>query len=152
MIMLVVKEKEALVLLMKNKFSVRRMVTGDIDIVKKIYSQAFGKQVSSVIDYTNEDIYVVCLDDEIAGMCMVDYIDDIFISRRTALVNGVCVGEEYRGKGIATFMLGEIEKLALEDGCTEIMLTSSSKRVCANELYKKLGFEIKDTNVFKKKI
>lgn len=137
---------------MKNNLSVRRMNTNDIDIVKEIYSEAFRKQVSSVIDYTNEDIYVVCLDDEIAGMCMVDYIDDIFISRRTALVNGVCVGEEYRGKGIATFMLDEIEKLALEDGCTEIMLTSSSKRVCANKLYKKLGFEIKDTNVFKKKI
>ena len=85
-------------------------------------------------------------------MCMIDYIDDIFISKRTAFVNAVCIAKEYRGKGIATFMLKEVEEIAKEDGCNEIMLTSSSKRICANKLYQKLKYKVHDTNVFRKKL
>lgn len=136
---------------MENLF-IRRMVFDDIETVKIIYGDAFNKKVCKAVDYTKEDIYVVCHFDKVIGMCMVNYIDDIFIDRRTALVNGVCVDKEYRGKGIGTFLLTKIEEIAIEDGSDEIMLTSSEKRVCANKLYEKLGFRVYDTNVYKKKI
>lgn len=135
-----------------ENLSVRRMASSDIEILKKIYSEAFEKEVSDVINYTKEDIYIVCAGDEVIGMCMVDYIDDIFISKRTAFVNAVCVDINYRGRGVATFMLNEVEKMAIEDGCNKIMLTSSSRRICANKLYEKLGFFVHDTNVYKKRI
>lgn len=131
---------------------VRRMEISDIEPLKKIYSDAFDKKVSKTINYTKEDIYVVCQNEEVVGMCMIDYIDDIFISKRTAFVNAVCIAKEYRGKGIATFMLKEVEEIAKEDGCNEIMLTSSSKRICANKLYQKLKYKVHDTNVFRKKL
>lgn len=131
---------------------VRRMEINDIEPLKKIYSDAFDKKISKTINYTKEDIYVVCQNEEIVGMCMVDYIDDIFISKRTAFVNAVCIAKDYRGKGIATFMLKEVELIAREDGCKEIMLTSSSKRICANNLYQKLKYKVHDTNVFRKKL
>lgn len=131
---------------------VRRLEVDDIKALKKIYSEAFEIKTSSVINYTKEDIYVVCVNDKVVGMCMTNYIDDIFISSRVAYVNSVCVDKKYRKQGVATFMLNEIEKIALEDGCTEIMLTSTSKREAANHLYSKLGFSVYDTNVFKKKI
>lgn len=138
--------------LLVSNLIVRRMNNEDIKGLKKIYSNAFDVKTSSVINYTNEDIYVVCNNDDVLGMCMLDYIDDIFVSKRTAYVNAVCVDKKYRNKGVATFMLSEIEKIALEDGCTEIMLTSTSIREAANHLYNKLGFSVYDTNVFKKKI
>lgn len=131
---------------------VRKMNFEDIDIVKNIYAESFEKNVSLEINYTNENIYVVCDGDIIMGMCMVNYIDDIFVNKRTAFVNAVCVDKAYRGRGVATFMLREIEAIAMEDGASLVMLTSSSKREVANHLYKKLGFDIYDTNVFKKRI
>jgi ribosomal protein S18 acetylase RimI-like enzyme len=39
---------------------------------------------------------------------------------------------------------------AKELGCKNINLTSSPNRVAANALYKKLGFEIRETNVYRK--
>lgn len=155
MIMQMEKDKVALVLRVisdMDKYFVRRMEISDIEVLKKIYSDSFDKQVSGDISYTKENIYVVCNEEKVLGMCMVDYIDDIFISKRTAYVNSVCIHKEYRGKGIATFMLREIEKIVIEDGSDEIMLTSSKERICANKLYEKLGFIIRDTNVYIKKL
>ncbi len=131
---------------------VRRINKNDLEKVKNIYALAFDTEVLVQIDYINQDIYVVCKDDLILGMCMVNYIDDIFVGKRTAYINAVCVDKQYRKHGVATFMLGEIEKMCIEDGCTEIMLTSSSKRTNANKLYKELGYNIYDTNVFKKEL
>ncbi|MGM9879005.1 MAG: GNAT family N-acetyltransferase [Bacilli bacterium] len=135
-----------------ESLSVRRLEVSDLEKVKSIYSDSFGKKVSASVNYTNENIYVVCLDDDVVGMCMVNYMDDIFVSKRTAFINTVCVDKNMRNKGIAKFMLSEVERIVLEDGACEIMLTSSSKRKEANRLYKSLGFNIYDTNVFKKKL
>ena len=135
-----------------ENLSVRRLINSDIDRVKSIYSDSFDKEVNSFVNYTNENIYVVCLENKVVGMCMVNYIDDIFISKRTAFINAVCVDKEFRNRGIASFMLSEIERIVTLDGSSEIMLTSSSKRKDANRLYEKLGFGIYDTNVFKKKL
>lgn len=137
---------------MKNSLSVRRMNYSDVDVVKYIYSDSFEKEVCDVINYNTQDIYVVCYLDEVIGMCMVNYIDDIFIEKRTAFINAVCVDKNFRGKGVGSFLISEIEKIAYLDGASEIMLTSSSKRVAANRLYEKLGFNIYDTNVFRKKL
>lgn len=128
---------------------IRKMNISDIETVKKIYSESF-EEVKGDISLSKDNIYVVCDCDNIFGLCMVDYIDDIFVKTRTAFVNIVCVAKEYRRSGIAVFMLNEIEKMVLEDGATGMMLTSNSKRVDANNLYKKLGFKIYDTNVFRK--
>lgn len=135
-----------------EKVSVRKLKHSDIDVVKDIYASSFEKKVSDFVNYTNQDIYVVCLEDKVVGMCMVNYIDDMFISKRTAFINSVCVDERFRNRGMASFMLSEVEKIITLDGADEIMLTSSSKRKIANRLYKKLGFSIYDTNVFKKKL
>lgn len=135
-----------------ENLSVRRLVNSDIGRVKSIYSDSFDKKVNSFVNYTNEDIYVVCLENKVVGMCMVNYIDDIFVSKRTAFINAVCVDKGFRNRGIASFMLSEIEKIVTLDGSSEIMLTSSSKRKDANKLYEKLGFGIYYTNVFKKEL
>lgn len=131
---------------------VRKLNNSDLEQVKNIYAEAFRIKVLVEVSYTNQDIYVVCDGEIVFGMCMVNYIDDIFVGKRIAYINAVCVLEKYRNHGVATFMLGEIEKLCLEDGCTEIMLTSNSKRLEANKLYHNLGYSIYDTNVFKKEI
>ena len=130
---------------------VRKLKKTELDRVCKIYEESFGI-INSQIDYKIDNIYVICYDDLVVGLCMLDYIDDFFLGKRTCYINSVCVDSEYRRRGIATFMLEEIEKICCSNNVNEIMLTSSSSRVIANKLYKKLNYNIYDTNVFKKQI
>lgn len=132
--------------------NIRKMKGTDLDEVKEIYSLAFGTLVCDDLKYGYDNIYVVCNNDIIVGMCMVDYICDSFADKKGAYINSVCIKESCRRQGYAAFLLNEVEKICLKDGCSEIMLTSSVKKKPANMLYESLGYDIYDTNVFKKKI
>ena len=57
-----------------------------------------------------------------------DYINNIFTNEKTGYINLVCVKSEYRGHGVGTFMLRELEKIARRECVTVLMLTSNKKR------------------------
>ncbi len=103
------------------------------------------------LEYTADNIYVVVNDDNIVGMCMVNYII-MFSGVRTLYLNDVCVANDFRRRGVATFMLEEVTKLAMRFGVNYIMLTSSDKRIDAIDLYNKNGFSRYDTSVFRKEL
>ena len=77
-----------------------------------------------------------------------DHVQNI----KTFYLDYVAVLEKYRRKGIATLMLQEVEKLAKKEKISFIEFTSNSKRLEAIKLYSSLNYNIKDTNVFFKKI
>lgn len=81
----------------------------------------------------------------------------ILIILRTAeglkgYVDDVVIDEPYRGQGIGKKLMEEIIKIAREKKLMKIELTSRSERVAANKLYQKLGFEIRETNVYRLKL
>ena len=92
-------------------------------------------------------IIMIALEALITGI-----INNIFTNEKTGYINLVCVKSEYRGQGVGTFMLRELEKVAKRKGVTMLMLTSNKKRCSANTLYKNLDYVLYDTNVYKKKI
>lgn len=130
---------------------VRKLKPNEIEEASRIYKESFDKIAEEVI-YKEDNIYVVCNESEIMGLCSVDYINDIFRDKKTAYINSVCVSTKYRNQKAALFLLNEIEKICIENKVNEIMLTSNSKKVAANNLYKKLNYTIYDTNVFKKEL
>lgn len=130
----------------------RKMNVSEIDIVRKIYFESFETKVVGNLEYTADNIYVVVNDDNIVGMCMVNYIDHIFSGVRTLYLNDVCVANDFRRRGVATFMLDEVTKMAMRFGVNYIMLTSSDKRIDAIDLYNKSGFSRYDTSVFRKEL
>ncbi len=130
----------------------RKMKVSEIDVVRKIYFESFETRVVGSLEYTADNIYVVVNDDDIVGMCMVNYIDHIFSGVRTLYLNDVCVAKDFRRHGVATFMLDEVTKMAISNGVNYIMLTSSKKRSGAIGLYNKSGFYRYDTNVFRKEL
>ena len=69
-------------------------------------------------------------------------------SGKKAWVEDVTVGEPYQGQGIGEKMMKFATDFAKERHVKLLMLTSNPKRVAANSLYKKMGFEIKETNVY----
>lgn len=64
-------------------------------------------------------------------------------------VEDVVVDEKYRGHGIANKLMEAIIKSSKDMGLKHLDLTSSPKRVAANHLYRKLGFETRETNVYR---
>jgi ribosomal protein S18 acetylase RimI-like enzyme len=59
------------------------------------------------------------------------------------------VDETARGKGVGAALNTEAISLAHEMGAKSIDLTSRPSREAANRLYQRLGFEQRDTNVYR---
>ncbi len=66
--------------------------------------------------------------------------------RKQAVIEDMIVDEAYRGKGLGREILEDLVKWARGQGVEIIELTSNPKRIAANELYKKYGFELHSTN------
>ena len=75
-------------------------------------------------------------------------IVDIPTSKR-ALVEDVVVDKKFLGKSIGEKLTLHAINFAKEKGASTVNLTCSPRRIAANALYKKLGFEKRDTNVYK---
>ncbi len=67
---------------------------------------------------------------------------------RKAIVEDVVVDEAARGKGIGEALVTTAMEDAREAGVVAVWLTSRSDREAANRLYRRLGFEQRETNVY----
>lgn len=66
-----------------------------------------------------------------------------------AMIEDVIVDEKWRGKGIGTAVMEKLIAAARAKQVNYIDLTSRPERKEANEFYKKLGFEKRNTNVYR---
>lgn len=71
---------------------------------------------------------------------------------KKAWIEDVVVDEKMRGKGIGKKLIEFAVEFAKNKGILKVDLTSRPERVSANELYKKLGFKRRDTNVYRLEI
>lgn len=69
---------------------------------------------------------------------------------RRAWVEDVIVDEASTGQGIGRLLTDAMLTRARELGCTTVDLTSRPSREAANHLYQKVGFEPRETNVYRK--
>jgi ribosomal protein S18 acetylase RimI-like enzyme len=66
-----------------------------------------------------------------------------------AWIEDVVVDEAARGRGTGEALTREALRLASEAGARTVDLTSRPGREAANSLYRKLGFERRETNVYR---
>lgn len=66
-----------------------------------------------------------------------------------ARIEDVVVDEQIRNKGVATALVEEAIRLAREGGARTIDLTSRPTRIAANHLYEKLGFQVRNSTIFR---
>lgn len=69
-----------------------------------------------------------------------------------AYIDDVVVDPAYGGQGIAKALMNECVRLAKAERCARIDLTCASHRTEAHGLYRKLGFEQRETDVFVMKL
>jgi ribosomal protein S18 acetylase RimI-like enzyme len=66
-----------------------------------------------------------------------------------AIIEDVVVDDRHRGRGIAAALAREALSRARASGARTVDLTSRPSREAANRLYRKLGFEQRETNVYR---
>lgn len=99
-------------------------------------------------DRNNRIIYLLILpDNRIVGtatLCLCP-----LLTGTKAWVEDVVIDQEERGKGFARLLLENVIFRARQHGADSINLTSRPTRIAANHLYRALGFEQRETNVYK---
>lgn len=68
---------------------------------------------------------------------------------RRAWIEDVIVDESVNGQGIGTALTEAMIARARELGCRTVDLTSRPSRAAANHLYEKVGFERRETNIYR---
>ena len=83
--------------------------------------------------------------------CMGMLTVGIYISPtgKKAWIEDVVVGETYQGQGIGRKLMEFAIQFVKQNEVSLLTLTSRPAKVAANKLYIKLGFEKKETNVYK---
>jgi ribosomal protein S18 acetylase RimI-like enzyme len=65
-----------------------------------------------------------------------------------ARIEDVVVDDGARGRGVGEALVAEAQRLAAEAGARYVELSSAPSRAAANRLYRRLGFEQRETNVY----
>ena len=104
--------------------------------------------LSDIIHSQNSSLFLAKENDEILGMLTLLTIH--IPTGIRCIVEDVVVDAKLRGKGAGRSLMEAAIQKAKNMGCDNINLTSSPHREAANALYKKLGFEIRETNVYRK--
>lgn len=124
----------------------------DYSSVVKLIKDSFDHDVTKIENDPNVYKLVGVLDNEVVSYLDITFCFDVIRNYRYAYINWVCVSPSTRGKGVGTKMMEEAISICKEKECFRIKLTSNPNRCQAREMYKKCGFEIKDTDVFEKVI
>ncbi len=86
------------------------------------------------------------------GGSIVGTLTLVFVRTPTGLrarIEDVVVDEAARGRGLGEALTREAVRLAELGGARSVDLTSRPAREAANRLYRRLGFEQRDTNVYR---
>jgi ribosomal protein S18 acetylase RimI-like enzyme len=93
-------------------------------------------------------VVIVAKDGErIVGVATLTIIQKL--GKRIAYVEDVVVGSAFRGQGVGEKMMRKLIAVARTKKVMKLGLTSRPARVAGNELYQKVGFTQKETNVYR---
>ena len=104
------------------------------------------KHLEEIVQNKNSVIFLA-EDNDIAGTLTL--LINQTPSGKKAWIEDVVVDKNFRGQGIGTKLIEAAITCSKEMGILKIDLTSRPGRVEANNLYQKLGFEKRETNVYR---
>lgn len=105
------------------------------------------EDLENVVSSPNNYLFVAEEENEIIGtLTLVFYRVPSGIK---AWIEDVIVSDKARGKGVATALIWHAINIARENKAQKVDLSSSPWREAANNLYLKLGFEKRDSNMYR---
>ena len=102
-----------------------------------------------LLDSENSHLFFIIKDEQIAGMLTVGIYHSPTGGK--AWIEDVVVDETFRGQGLSKVLVAHAIEFVKSQQIPLLMLTSNPKRIAANKLYQALGFERKETNVYRMK-
>ena len=96
---------------------------------------------------SNSHLFFLFKDEQIAGMLTVGIYHSPTGGK--AWIEDVVVDESFRGKGLSKLLVSHAIEFTKSKQIPSLMLTSNPKRIAANKLYQTMGFERKETNVYR---
>ena len=97
----------------------------------------------------NSHLFFLMKDEQTAGMLTVGIYHSPTGGK--AWIEDVVVDETFRGQGLSKLLITHAIEFTKSQGIPSLMLTSNPKRIAANKLYQAMGFERKETNVYRMK-
>ena len=106
------------------------------------------KNLKSIIDSESTHLFIV-QDTENPSICgMASIVFYLIPTGLKARIEDVVVDSQYRGFGLGCDLMEHVLQLARKLGAESVDLTSHASREAANLLYQKLGFKLRETNVY----
>jgi ribosomal protein S18 acetylase RimI-like enzyme len=105
------------------------------------------QQLAAIVDDPDTTLFIARLDGRIVGTLTL-----AMFRTPTALkawIEDVVVDDEARGHGVGEMLNREALATALQRGAKSVSLTSRPSREAANRLYQRIGFELRETNVYR---
>ncbi len=118
---------------MKDGISIKHFPAADITLVQNFYKQTTYKSAASTLP--QDEIVAACKGDEVIGLYRLCHEADVCVLR------GFYVLEAYRGYGIGTAMLQQLESIAKS---TDVYLICVNNR---NSFYARAGFKVATDNI-----
>ena len=105
----------------------------------------FHQQLAS----ENSHLFFIMKDEQIAGMLTVgSYYRP---TGGKAWIEDVVVDETFRGQGLSKLLVAHAIEFVKSQQIPLLMPTTNPKRIAANKFYQAMGFERKETNVYRMK-
>ncbi len=107
-------------------------------------------ELAAIVD-SEASTLLIARDDERDGAIVGSMTLAMFLipTGRRAWIEDVVVDGNARGKGVGQLLNERALEIAKDAGAKTIDLTSRPSREAANRLYQRLGFEQRDTNVYR---
>ena len=102
-----------------------------------------------LLESANSHLFFLMKDEQIAGMLTVGIYHSPTGGK--AWIEDVVVDETFRGQGLSKLLVAHAIEFVKSQQIPLLMLTSNPKRIAANKLYQAMGFERKETNVYRMK-
>ena len=113
-------------------------------------SKASFSTLQALVDNGNIECWTAQENGVIVGMVTLALAQRV--NGMSSRIEDVVVDEAHRGKGLGKALCKKAIERAKARGAYSIHLNSRPARVAANEMYKKLGFELRETKAYHLKL
>jgi len=141
---------------------IRQMVANDIPELAQLYKQFWNEdscletmysQFKKVCEKGTHVLLSAVENERLIGSVMGVICEELYGTCEPFMVlENMIVDNKYRNKGIGKALIAELEKNAIDKGCTQIILVTEVDRMDACKFYESAGYSPTKNKGFKKKL
>lgn len=141
---------------------IRQMIANDIPELAQLYRQFWNEdscieimysQFKKVCDNGTHVLLSAIGNKKLIGSVMGVICEELYGNCKPFMVlENMIVDDEYRNKGVGRALIVELEKIAINKCCTQIILVTEVDRIDACQFYESVGYSPTKNKGYKKKL